>query len=317
MKGGTSYSRQRWLRIATPGIAALVLIAIVGLSWRQWEQFRRSNEEVARARKVGEACDRVLSDLVDAETGQRGYLLTGQNRYLDPYNQAVRELPSDLATLNALLKQSQSGSENFGELNTLVNDKLTELRQTIEVRRSQGPAPALALVLSDQGKQRMDAIRNLCLEIQHSENATQSQASATGEAAAGTVLLATVAGSLVLLFLFAFGLEPFASPEPMAWQRPRLFRYGAAVLAVVAIALLRGALTPLIGPISMPFTMFFFAVAFAAWFGGFRPAVLSIALSLPIGAYFFAAPTGSLWVSGRDDQVAMLMIVVVASGSPY
>jgi len=60
--------------------------------------------------------------------------------------------------------------------------------------------------------------------------------------------------------------------------------------------------------------MFFYAVAFAAWFGGFRPAVLSIVLSLLTGAYFFAAPTGSLYVSGRDDQVALLMIVVVGFG---
>ena len=82
----------------------------------------------------------------------------------------------------------------------------------------------------------------------------------------------------------------------------------------MAIALLRAALTPLIGRTNLPFTMFFYAVAFAAWFGGFRPALLSIVLSLVSGAYFFAAPTGTLFVSGRDDQVAMLMIVVVGFG---
>jgi PAS domain S-box-containing protein len=83
---------------------------------------------------------------------------------------------------------------------------------------------------------------------------------------------------------------------------------------VLAIALLRAALTLLIGPTNMPFTLFFCAVAFSAWFGGFGPAVLSIALSLPIASWFFALPTHSLWVSGHDDQVAMLMIVVVGFG---
>jgi hypothetical protein len=170
---------------------------------------------------------------------------------------------------------------------------------------------ALALFLTGRGRLTMDSIRALCAQMRRNENARQAQASADGEAAAGIALLITVTGSLVLLFLFAFGLEPFASPEPVAWQRPWPLRYGAAVLAVLAIALLRGALAPLIGTTNLPFTMFFFAVAFAAWFGGFRPAVLSIALSLPIGAWFFAAPTGTLRVSGRDDQVAMLMIVLV------
>lgn len=307
-------SRHRWLKIVTPGIAAVVLITIVGFSYRQWEQFRRSNAEAARTREIGEACNRVLSDMVDAETGQRGYLLTGESRYLDPYNLASRALPADMAALKALLAESRNGSQRFGTLNGLVNDKLAELRRTIEIRRSEGSTPALAIVLSDQGKRTMDAIRALCRQIQQSANSTQSQTSVEGETAAGTVLLATVAAALVLLFLFAVGLEPFASPEPVAWQRPWPLRYGAAVLAVVAIALFRAALTPLIGPTNLPFSMFFFAVAFAAWFGGLRPALLSIALSLSIGAYFFAAPTGSLRVSGRDDQVAMLMIVVVGFG---
>ncbi|SPE26878.1 putative Histidine kinase [Candidatus Sulfotelmatomonas gaucii] len=311
MKAVRSYSRQRRLKIATAGVATLVLFAIVGLSYRQWEQFRRSNVVAARARDVSESCHRVLSDMLDAETGQRGYLLTGDSRYLDPYNQAVRSLPADLATLKALLEQSPGGAESFGKLNAVVNDKLAELQQTIEVRRTRGSAPALAIVLSDRGKKRMDTIRALSREMEQSANAAGSRASAEGEAAAGTVLLAAAAGAMVLLFLFAFGLEPFASPEPLTWQRPWPMRHGAAVLAVIAVALFRAALTPLIGPTSLPFTLFFFAVAFAAWFGGFRPAVLSIALSLPIGAWFFAAPTRSFRVSGHDDQVAMLMIVVV------
>ena len=118
----------------------------------------------------------------------------------------------------------------------------------------------------------------------------------------------------MLLFLFAFGFEPFASPDPQAWQRSWILRYGAAVLAVVAFTLIRAALTPLMGPEAMPFTLYFCAVAFAAWFGGFRPALLSIVLSLLAGAWFFAAPTKSLWVSGHDDQVAMLLLVLVGFG---
>ena len=134
MKGRLSFSRQRWLKIAMPGISALVLMAIVGLSYRQWKQFRGSIAEGARARDVRDSCDRVLSDLLDAETGQRGYLLTGENRYLDPYNQAVRVLPTDMATLKDLLAESQSGYQSFLQLNALVNDKLAELSRTAPCR---------------------------------------------------------------------------------------------------------------------------------------------------------------------------------------
>jgi PAS domain S-box-containing protein len=296
------------------GIASLVLAVFVGLSFRQWEQYRRANREAERSREILLAIDTIQASLVNAETGQRGFLLTGESRYLEPYNRALAQLPNDLANLRRLLSEGQRRTQNFDQLNALAGRKVDELRHTIEAQRTQGAQAALAIVLTDEGRQTMDAIRALCAQMQRDENARQARASAGGEAAAGIALLIMVAGSLVLLFFFAFGFEPFASPDPQAWQRPWLLRYGAAILGVVAVSLIRMALTPLMGPIAMPFTLYFCAVAFAAWYGGFRPAVLSIALSLLAGAWFFAAPTRSLWVSGHDDQVAMLMMVLVGFG---
>ncbi|HWE85397.1 MAG TPA: PAS domain S-box protein [Terracidiphilus sp.] len=309
-----SFSRQRRLTTAMLGIASLVLIAFVGLSYRQWEQYRRANAEAERSREISTAIDGVLGSITEAEAGQRGFLLTGENRYLQPYNQAVQELPSDLLTLKELLRGNRRGAQDFDNLNSLAKKKLDELRETIEVRRARGAQAALAIVLSDEGKRTMDSIRALCAQMERDENANQARASANGQAAAGIALLVTVAGSLVLLFFFAFGLEPFASPDPRAWQRSWVLRYGAAILAVVATTLIRAALTPLMGPMAMPFTLYFCAVAFAAWFGGFRPAVLSTVLSVLAGAWFFAAPTRSLLVSGHDDQIAMLLMVVVGFG---
>jgi PAS domain S-box-containing protein len=297
------------------GIASLVLVAFAGLSYRQWEHYRRANADVERSRETLAAMNGVLATLANAESAERGFLLTGRAGYLEPYNLALQQLPDDLATLKRLLSVSSGEAQDFVELNTLANGKMNELRQTIEVRRTQGAQAALAVLLTDHGKRTTDAIRALCAQIQRTENVNLAKASTVGEAAAGMVLLASVAGSLVLLFLFAFELEPFASPDPQAWRRTWPLRYGAAILAVVAIVLLRGALTPLIGPTNFPFTLFFCAVMFAAWFGGFRPALLSMVLSLLAGSWFFAAPTRSLRVSGRDDQVAMLMIVLVGFGT--
>jgi len=296
------------------GVAALVLLAVMGLSYRQFRQYSRANADAAQTRNIVDSVDQLLESLVSAETGQRGFLLTGEDRYLEPYNRAIQEIPAELSTVSRLVAGHAGQSARAARLNALSLDKLAELRESIELRRSRGFAPSRDMLLSGRGQQTMDEIRALCAQIRRTEIATQSQASSEGEAAAGTALLATITGSVVLLFLFSFGLEPFASPESQAWRRSWPVRYGAAVSAVLAIALLRAALTPVIGRTNLPFTMFFYAVAFAAWFGGFRPAVLSIVLSLVAGAWFFAVPTGTLWVTGRDDQVAMLMIVVVGFG---
>ena len=296
------------------GVAALVLIGVSGVSYREWQQHRRADEEAARTGQVLDAVDTLLLNLIEAERSQRGFLLTGDDRYLQPYNQAIPVIPTNLARLKGLLAARPGESENLARLDNLVSEKLAELRQGIELRRSEGAPGASATILNEQVTHLMRDIRALSGEIKRNENSAQTQASAEGEAAAQTALLVTVAGSLVLLFLFAFGLEPFASPDPQAKQRSWVLRYGAAVLAVVATVLLRTALTPLMGPTAMPFTLFFPAVWFAAWFGGLRPGVLSVALAVPAGAYFFAAPIGSLRISGRDDQVAALMLVLVGFG---
>ncbi len=239
------------------GVAAMVLLAAGTFSHHQWEQFRRANAEAAQTRDAVDAIDQLLSSVTDAETGQRGFLLTGEDRYLHPYKQALQVIPNQIDTVRKLLAGHANESENLARLNNLVDQKLRELRRTIDTRRTQGLPPAMAVVLSDQGEQAMEEIRALIAEIRRTELSSQARASTEGEAAAQTALLAAVAASLVLLFLFAFGLEPFASPDPQAQRRSWPLRYGVAVLTVVVMVLFRMALTPFMGGRSMPFTLFF------------------------------------------------------------
>lgn len=286
-----------------PAIAVSVLLTVMGLSYREWRENVRIHSDAAQSRALVDSADRLLGSLADAEGGVRDFVLSGDQRYFETYNTAIARVPDELATASHLLGLRSGQSANGTRLNALAGDELAELRQDVQLHRDSGA-----------GKQIAGEIRQLAEQIRGIEAANQSQAFTEGQRAAGTAFLMTLTGIVALLFLFAFGLEPFASPEPQALRRSWFTRYGGAVAAVVAIALLRGAITPLIGRTNLPFTMFFYAVAFGAWFGGFRPAIVSIVLSLAIGSWFFAAPTGSFFVSGRDDQVAMLMIAVVGIG---
>lgn len=246
MERNISRADGRRLNRALLGVAALLLMAIVALSYREWGQFKRANLDAAQTREVVDSIDQLLSSVTDAETGQRGFLLTGEDRYLQPYNQALQVIPNQLGAVKRLLAGHENESGNLARLDHLVGQKLAELRQTIDVRRTEGLGPAITAVLGDQGQRAMNEIRALVTQIRRSELSSQAQASTEGEAAAQTALLAAVAGSLMLLFLFAFGLEPFASPDPQAQQRSWLLRYGVAVLTVVLVVLFRMALTPLI-----------------------------------------------------------------------
>src|SRR5580700_5267890 len=84
-------------------IGAFILLLLVGLSHGEWDQYRRANADANRTRDVLSAANGLLSDVLDAETGQRGFVLTGEARYLEPYNHAVQVVPGELTNLGNLL----------------------------------------------------------------------------------------------------------------------------------------------------------------------------------------------------------------------
>src|SRR5579862_5295636 len=77
------------------GIAALVLIVVVWLSYRELRRYRRADANAAQTRAILDSADRLLATLIDAQAGQRGFLLTGEERYFERYNQSVQEVPAD------------------------------------------------------------------------------------------------------------------------------------------------------------------------------------------------------------------------------
>jgi signal transduction histidine kinase len=103
----------------------------------------------------------VLSDLRDAETGQRGYLLTGKDSYLEPYRAAVSKVGHDLDGLRKFIS-----SEQYDQIKQLVNAKLAELQQTISMKQKGDSAGALAVVNSGVGKEHMDETRELLGRLQ-------------------------------------------------------------------------------------------------------------------------------------------------------
>jgi CHASE3 domain len=65
-----------------------------------WREYTVANAQAAQTREIIDSVDKLLLSLVDAETGQRGFLLTGEDQYLEPYNQAIQIIPAELAKLN-------------------------------------------------------------------------------------------------------------------------------------------------------------------------------------------------------------------------
>ena len=99
------------------------------------------------------------SVLKDAETGQRGFIITGDENYLLPFNQATERLPADLEKLRKHPSVVIT-PEEVAKVTALIQQKMAELNSTIEVRRSRGLDATLPLVRAGSGKQLMDDLRS-------------------------------------------------------------------------------------------------------------------------------------------------------------
>jgi PAS domain S-box-containing protein len=140
-------------------VSSLVLVAASVISYRAVAQLANSGSAVLRAKELELSLERLLSTLRDAETGQRGFLLSGEEEYLTPYTDALRELDARLVTVEARLVARGGSAEQLKPLRTLVDRKLDELARTIALIREGRRDAALALVRSDEGKFTMDGIR--------------------------------------------------------------------------------------------------------------------------------------------------------------
>jgi len=137
-------------------VAALILVGINEIG------FIESNDaldDIATATHTRASLNRVLQLVLDAETGSRGYLLTGDPRYLEPYNAAVADMGQEMERLRAAYAPNSDEARTYSELSRDVQRKLAEMDLSVRMRK-QGNEDAWKFVLgTDVGKEHMDAIR--------------------------------------------------------------------------------------------------------------------------------------------------------------
>ena len=185
--------------------AAVLLLAIEALLFfGTWTRFAERESLSIRAREVLARIESLLSELKDAETGQRGYVLTGRDDYLEPYNTAVRSIPGQLEDLRQLtLDPGQQA--RIVSLRPLIAAKLAELKETIDLQRTGAGAAALQVVSSNRGQQMMDEIRDLVAAMRAAEASLLEERSQRAAAAARGMGLVMASGAGLLLIVLLAG----------------------------------------------------------------------------------------------------------------
>jgi signal transduction histidine kinase len=195
-----SLARLYWSLVASIVFAALLVVATI------WLAALRQTEDgwVRHTRAVRNQIGRVLTLVQRAESGQRGYLLTGRDMYIDPYEHAINDIPMALDELATLIADDPAQRESVGRMRQLTADNLRELKSTIDARKAGDPEGALAIVNNDSGQRMMNEESALALTMEREEN----QVLARRQASATTfgVLLQAGAGAALLLICAAAAL---------------------------------------------------------------------------------------------------------------
>ncbi|MET0307857.1 MAG: response regulator [Sphingomonas sp.] len=218
------------------GLLLVVLFFLVSgsIAYRNVTILRDSDARIRHSHDVITGLDELLLTLQDAETGQRGYLLTGRDQYLGPYNEAASRVGIKLDAIEKLTRDNATQQARMAPLRRHVGAKLAELRQTIDLRKEGGATAALALVNSDRGKAEMDAIRTQ-LDLMQEEEARlrQQRLAEMADAYKGaqlTGLLAAVVGIVLTLVIGELLRRATKSRERQRWLEAGQARLTTAML---------------------------------------------------------------------------------------
>ncbi len=195
-------------------IAVLLVVAVIAvLNLRDWNVLTHSANIFLETRKEVAASGDLRLALIDAEAGERGYLLTGDVRYLEPYRAALKKIPGALEILTAGIHE-EGIVEQLRALRPLIDQKLTDLREAIDTRSAKGLQPAIAVVMNDRDRATMDEIRSRLTAIDLAQSELLERSLGAALSSRERIRIRNTGGSLVLviaLFLAAFAIHRIAA----------------------------------------------------------------------------------------------------------
>ena len=220
--------------LATLGAGALALLVVIGSSLWLANEARGSADRVSQAGVTRLHAFRLLIVMQDAETGQRGYLLTGKTSYLEPYLQAHAQAGAELTQLRSALAAERRSGE-LADAPSLVASKFAELDETVGLARQGLKSKALAVVDTDRGKRFMDQLRVVADRIIVASDARVTRETSTLLSDARTLsAVSLVGGILVVAFVFAAGWAALAYTRELLLAQEEVRALNADLEARVA-----------------------------------------------------------------------------------
>src|SRR5262249_51648566 len=143
----------------------------------------------------------LLSVLQDVETGYRGFVITGEDAFLEPYQAALPKIEGRYSDLRKMTSDNARQQERLDALRLSIDKKLSHAKKTIDVRRTQGSTPATKIIIQGEGKTYMDEIRRILSDMDQQEDTLLSERHVKEEHNSEMAKRAILWGSVMGIFL--------------------------------------------------------------------------------------------------------------------
>jgi len=186
-----------------PEIAAVLLAAMIGATAWLGFAYRQETAAVQHTLGVEKKLSQLLSSIQDAESGNRGFLLTGDEIHLQVYDRAVAVIEGEFNDLKTLAENDEGLQRSLASLRPVVQDRLALLQQGIELRRSGGLDAAVRHVRTNRGHDVMQQVRAGIAQLQAVEANSLQERSAAARRLIRAASLAATAGIVLIIFAIA------------------------------------------------------------------------------------------------------------------
>ena len=228
----------RRLRVGSAvAVAVIAINAAITVSnlWKIRDDWRA----LSSSHEAATALDDLIARLRDAETGQRGFLLTREASYLEPYDRARSAFNDTLARIGSLSASDPAMARRVAEIGATTVAKLAELEETLRLERTQGPEAAIAVVKTGRGRDLMDSLRGQVAVIHAEEDSRRRRLEREmRRAITWTINLFAATSTVALILLMAVHRLDRMTREEMGrharWFSTTLQSIGDAVIATDA-----------------------------------------------------------------------------------
>jgi len=190
--------------IGSVGLAALALMAIGFISYRSTTEFIKTTDAVNHSHQVLKNTGSLLTDLMNIETSVRGFVISTNEVFLEPYQVALPRMPEHLKALRALTAGAANQQRRLNELEPLILAKIKVVQTCISTLKKEGIEAASRLNGLEEGQRLMDLIRVVTTAMEDEEQQLLNQREDRSKASAHFAMLMTTALNMVMLVLLTW-----------------------------------------------------------------------------------------------------------------